>query len=128
MYNLFTIHREEVIYLPEENESAPAQAPAQKSDSNLIAAVSYLWILSIIILIVKKDDDFVTFHARQGTVLFGVSVILWVIGIPLFFLMPLVWLIDLVIFVAVVVGFIQALGGKRYKLPVIGDLAEKINL
>lgn len=113
-----------MIYLPEETTSAPTQ----KSDSNLIAAVSYLWILSIIILIVKKDDDYVTFHARQGTVLFGVSVILWIIGIPLFFLLPLIGLINLVIFVAIVIGFIQAISGKRYKMPVVGDLAEKINL
>jgi uncharacterized membrane protein len=115
-----------VISLPE--ESTPAPAPAQKSDDNLIAAVSYLWILSIIILLVKKDSDYVRFHARQGVVLFAISVVVGIIGIPLFFLFWLVWLIDLVIFVAVVIGFIKALGGQRYKLPVVGDLAEKINL
>ena len=104
--------------------------PAAKSggDDNLIAAVSYLWILSIIILVVKKDSDYVKFHARQGCVLFAASVVLWIAGFALFFLWPIIWLVDLVIFVAVVVGFIQALGGKRYKLPLVGDLAEKINL
>ena len=109
-------------------ESVPAPAPTQKSDDNLIAAVSYLWILSIIILLVKKDSDYVRFHARQGVVLFGISVVVGIIGIPLWFLFWLVSLVNLVIFVAVVIGFIKALGGQRYKLPVVGDLAEKINL
>ena len=114
-------------------ESAPASestpAPAQKAggDDNLIAAVSYLWVLSIIILLVKKDSEYVRFHARQGVVLFVISVAVGIIGIPLFFLFWLVWLIDLVILVAVVIGFIKALGGEKYKLPVVGDLAEKIN-
>lgn len=107
-------------------EETPAP-PAGKSDDNLIAAISYLWILSIIILLVKKDSDFVRFHARQGVVLFGVSVVLSIIGIPLFFLLPVIWLLDLVILVAVIVGFVQAFQGKRYKMPVVGDLAEKIN-
>lgn len=109
-------------------ESAPAPAPTQKGDDNLIAAVSYLWILSIIILLVKKDSDYVRFHARQGVVLFVISVAVGIIGIPLFFLFWLTGLINLVIFIAVVIGFIKALGGQRYKLPVVGDLAEKINL
>lgn len=109
-------------------ESAPAPAPTQKSDDNLIAAVSYLWILSIIILLVKKDSDYVRFHARQGVVLFGISIVVGIIGIPLWFLFWLVGLINLAIFIAVVIGFIKALGGERYKLPIVGDLAEKINL
>lgn len=110
--------------MSEENSSDSAS----KGDDNLIAAVSYLWILSIIILLVKKDSDYVRFHARQGVVLFGASVILSIIGIPLVFLLPIIWLLNLVILVAVIVGFVQALGGKRYKMPVVGDLAEKINL
>lgn len=112
--------------MPEESTPTPAVAP--KSDSNLLAAISYLWILSVIILFVKKDDDFVTFHAKQGTVIFGVSVVLAIVGIPLSFLGPLILLINLVIFIAVIIGFVKALSGKKYKIPVVGDLAEKINI
>lgn len=109
-------------------ESTPASTVKPKSDSNLLAAISYLWILSVIILFVKKDDDFVTFHAKQGTVLFGVSVILAIVGVPLIFLGPLILLINLAIFIAVIIGFVQAISGKRYKIPVVGNLAEKINI
>lgn len=110
--------------MPEEE----ASASPKKSDNNLLAAISYLWILSVIILFVKKDDDYVTFHAKQGTVLFAVSVVLWILGLILFFLLPLLGILNLAVLVAVIVGFIQALSGKRYKMPVVGDLAEKINL
>lgn len=107
-------------------EDTPAPT-AGKSDDNLIAAISYLWILSIIILLVKKDSDYVRFHAKQGVVLFGFSVALSILGFIIVLLLPIIWLLDLVIFVAVIVGFIQAIQGKRYKMPVVGDLAEKIN-
>lgn len=108
-------------------ESAPG-ASSGKSDDNLMAAISYLWILSIIILVVKKDSDYVRFHARQGVVLFGASVVLWVLGMILFFLWPIIWILNLIVLVAVIVGFIQALSGKRYKMPVVGDIAESINI
>src|SRR3989344_6518646 len=124
------MHPKEVISLPEEDvqEQSPAPASTGGGDDNLVAAVSYLWILSIVILLVKKDSDYVTFHARQGLVLFGASIVLGIISIPLFFLVFLIWLLQVVILVAVIIGFIQALSGKRYKMPVVGDIAEKINI
>jgi len=90
------------------------------SDSNLMAALSYVWILSVVMLIIKKDDEFVKFHARQGLILFIVSFIgvIPVIG----------WFIWLIVVVFEIIGFIKALSGERYKVPVVGDIAEKINL
>lgn len=123
-YNLIN-HQKEVISLPEDT---PAPV-AGKSDDNLIAAISYLWILSIIILLVKKDSDYVRFHARQGVVLFGAFIIVSLLSVTLSLLSMgfIIVLLNLVIFVAIIVGFIQAYQGKRYKMPVVGDLAEKIN-
>jgi len=94
---------------------------AKKSDSNLMAALSYLWLLSVVMLLVKKDDPFVQFHAKQGVVLFLCSIVLWVI--------PVVgWLLNMLVTIAVIVGFIMAIQGKEYKLPVVSDLAAKINV
>lgn len=122
------LFRREVIYLPEESTSTSAPTVVSKNDSNILAAISYLWILSIVMLFVKKDDDFVVFHAKQGTVLFGAWAVVAIVGIPFLFLGPLILLIDLVIFIAVIIGFIQAISGKRYKMPVVSNLAEKINI
>jgi len=99
------------------DEKKPTSA---SSDSNLMAALSYVWILSIVMLIVKKDDEFVKFHARQGLILFIASFI----GV-----IPFIgWFIWLIVVVMDIIGFIKALSGERYKVPVVGDIAEKINL
>ena len=91
------------------------------NDSKLFAALSYLWLLSVVMLVLKKDDEFVKFHAKQGTVIFVASIILWFIPI-------LGWLLQIAVLIAVVIGFLKAYSGERFKLPVIGDLADKINI
>lgn len=114
--------------MPEE-VSSPAPTGVADGNDKLMAALSYIWIISIIMLLTKKGSDFIQFHARQGFVLFAVSVVVWIISIPLL-TVPLVFtlinLVYLVLFVAAVVGFIKAYGGEKYKLPVVGDLADKV--
>jgi len=92
-----------------------------QSDSNLMGALSYLWLLSVVMLLVKKEDPYVQFHAKQGVVLFAASLVLWII--------PVVgWLLNIAVTVAVIIGFIKALQGEKYRLPIVADLADKINL
>ena len=91
------------------------------NDSKLFAALSYLWLLSVVMLVLKKDDEFVRFHAKQGTVIFAVSIILWFIPI-------IGWLLQIAVLIAVVIGFLKAYSGERFKMPVVGDLADKINI
>ena len=94
-------------------------APAG-SDSNLMAALSYVWIISIVMMIVKKDDKFVVFHAKQGLILFIASFV----GV-----IPFIgWAIWIVVVIMDIIGFIKALSGEKYKIPVVGDIAEKIKL
>ncbi|MDD5039702.1 MAG: hypothetical protein PHY34_00970 [Patescibacteria group bacterium] len=103
----------------EEQKNNPVK-PAATGDSNLMAALSYVWILSIVMLIIKKEDEFVKFHAKQGLILFIASFIgvIPVIG----------WVVWFVVVVLMIIGFIKALSGERYKIPVIGDIAEKIHV
>lgn len=98
-----------------------SEAKTSKSDTNLMAALSYLWLLSVVMLVVKKDDSYVLFHAKQGLVLFIASIVLW-------FIPFLGWLLQLAIFVMVIIGFIKALSGEKYSLPVVGSVAEKIKI
>ncbi|MFH0804893.1 MAG: hypothetical protein V1916_01715 [Patescibacteria group bacterium] len=90
------------------------------SDSNLMAALSYVWILSVVMLIYKKNDEFVKFHAKQGLILFLISFV----GIVPF----LGWFIWIIVVIAMIFGFIKALSGERWKVPLVGDLAEKIHI
>lgn len=97
--------------------------PSSADESKVFAALSYLWILSIIFYVIKKDDAYIQFHAKQGIVLFG----LHVVSMFLFFLGPLSFLIGLAAFVLMVIGAVKAYGGEKYRIPYVADLAEKIN-
>ncbi len=117
--------------MPEEQvpQAQPAaQPPAKASDENLMAAISYLWIVSIIILLTKKGSDYIQFHAKQATVLFVIWVVLWAISIPLWFLAPIFWVVDVILLIAAIVGFIKAYSGERFRMPLIADLADKIKI
>ena len=90
------------------------------SDNNLIAAFSYVWILSIIILVVKRNDDFAQFHAKQGVIVFLASLLGFI---------PLIgWIVAGAAWVGMVVGFIQAWQGKRYEIPFVYKLSQKVKL
>jgi len=97
-------------------------------EENLAALLSYLlgFITGIIFFVVEKDSEFVKFHAMQSLITFGglfvlnivlgmIPIIGWAIGI----------LINLASIVVWIVCMIKAYQGEKYKLPVIGDLAEK---
>ena len=117
----------EVINLPE--ESVPEPQPAKTTDDNLIAALCYVSIIGVIILFTRKGSDYLSFHAKQASVLAFSEVVLVIISLPLMvFLWPVIYLLWLVFLTASIVGFLKAYGGQRYKLPVVGDLAENINI
>jgi len=99
-------------------EEKPKMGESQ--ENKLLAAISYLWIISIIMLVVKKDSKFVQFHAKQGFVIFIASIIFWFIPI-------LGWLLNLLIIVVVVLGFIKALSGEYWRIPGVHGIAQKIN-
>ena len=98
--------------------STGASASPSASERNLLGAVSYLWILSIVMYVLKKDDEFVLFHAKQGIVIFIMSIIGFI---------PVVgWPFGLLAFVLVVIGFVKAYQGEKYKFPIISDIAAQI--
>jgi uncharacterized membrane protein len=114
---------------PAATEKAP-QTGGQE-DNRLFAAMAYLWILVLVPLLVKKDEEFVKFHTKQGLVFLALTVALilvsWVVGwIPL--LGFLVALVCLFVIVVDLYAALQALQGKRWKVPLLGEWAEKINL
>lgn len=96
-------------------------------EDKTFAALSYLWILSLVPLLLKRDRDFVQFHARQGFLLFVGEVIITLIGmIPL-----LGWIVAFVGWIAAVIlsvaGIIAALGGRYWDMPYLGEYARKLN-
>ena len=104
----------------------------KESEGVLWAFLAYL--LSIIgfllVLLLKKDNKFAMYHAKQSLVLFIASVIINVVGgvIPLlgwFIILPLGGLFILVLWI---IGMVNALTGKEKPLPLIGEFAKKLNI
>ena len=74
-----------------------------------------------------KENKEAHFHARQGVLLFLIEVIAVIFLIP--GISGFVFKALLIVAVALsVVGIYFALQGKNYKLPIIGDLADKAKL
>jgi uncharacterized membrane protein len=123
-------------------------------DGNLAAALGYpIGILAIICLIMDKENRFVKFHAIQSLLLHAAVIVVWicvailfmVIGIILgvaatatnggastgiagiFGLLSfLIWIIVIVAYVGgLIMAAVKAYGGLEFKLPVIGNMAEK---
>jgi len=97
--------------------------------------LSYLGILCLIPLLVKKDDAEVQWHAKNGTALFGAEVIVFIIRIMLIFVrIPFLGCGLAVVFCVIWLGFLalsiicimKAVKGERFRIPVLTDFAEKM--
>ncbi|MCP4685544.1 MAG: hypothetical protein GY867_08840 [bacterium] len=101
---------------------------AFKTDEGRLAAImAYIPFLCFIPLLNMKHNEEARFHARQGVMLFLIE------------LLALLFLVDRIanfVFTAVLIvavafaiaGIYFALQGKNYRLPIVGDLAEKSKL
>ncbi|NLA26824.1 MAG: hypothetical protein GX878_05455 [Firmicutes bacterium] len=93
-----------------------------------MAFLAYLGILFLIPLLAKKDSPYAQFHAKQGLVLFLGWIAVTVINV-----IPIIGQIisalgSLFLIVLFIMGVINAFSGKVKELPLIGQLAHKINL
>ncbi len=103
--------------IPTPNPAPNANHSVNDVDENKdIAALGYAWILSLFVYYLKKDSPFVRFHAKQGIVLFILSIVVWAIPIVGRFL-------ELLILALCVLGFLGAAQGQWKDLPIIGDMA-----
>lgn len=109
------------------NESSTGIKP------NVAALLSYVlgWVTGLIFFLIEKDK-FVRFHAMQSMILFGgltllnivISMLLGMTGFyfNFYFIFRLIWLAAVVLWIVLM---IKAYQGEKFKLPVIGDIAEK---
>jgi uncharacterized membrane protein len=109
-----------------EGSASQNSAPAVHTNT-LMAVLSYLGILIIIPFITEaKNDPFVKFHMRQGFVLIISWVVAFILGmVPIIGL--LATLLDLLLFILMIIGIVNAVGGKMKQLPVIGNWASSFN-
>jgi uncharacterized membrane protein len=97
-------------------------------NQNVAGLLCYLagWITGLIFFLIEKENRFVRFHAMQSIITFGsLTVLFMVLGfIPIlgWMLMPVLAILQLILWIVLMV---KAYQGQLFKLPMIGDLAEK---
>lgn len=97
-------------------------------DQNVAGALAYLVgiVTGVIFYIIEKDNRFVKFHAMQSIITFAGLLILQfallVVPIVGWILYPLLLIFTIVLWLFLM---FKAFNGEMYKLPMIGDLAEK---
>ncbi len=105
-------------------------------DAKTAAGLSYVlgWVTGLIFFFLEKKNRFVRFHAMQSIIFFGGLSILGIIFGSVQAALPfplnvtflcLNSLVGIAGFVGWIVLVINGFQGKYFKLPVIGDYAEK---
>ncbi|HEX7295811.1 MAG TPA: DUF4870 domain-containing protein [Pyrinomonadaceae bacterium] len=134
----------------------PGQQSTQQSSiglaANVAAALSYIWIVGLVLFFLEKENRFIRFHAMQS-VLYGVvwTVVMIVlaivstiiaivagvastaagdpgfIGLIISLISMIIWLVvPLIYLIGLILGAIKAYQNTKFKFPIIGNMAEKI--
>ncbi|MFA5047970.1 MAG: hypothetical protein WC516_02940 [Patescibacteria group bacterium] len=87
-------------------------------EEKMWGVISYLWVLSLVALAARRDNEFVRFHASQGALVFILSLI--------FMFIPIVgWILNIILGIMAIIGIINAVQGEKWELPLLGAPAKK---
>ena len=114
----------------------PVGGTSGSSDRTLMVVLAYIWIRGLIPLLVKKDDREVQWHAKNGLVLFGAEIVVWIVlgavGFAMRNMMGMscgLGIVECVIWLAFlalrIMCIVKGVGGQRFRIPFVTDLAEK---
>jgi uncharacterized membrane protein len=112
-------------------QTTPPQTPKTASglEENVAAALSYAlgWVTGLVFYFTEPQNKFVRFHAMQSTIVFGALSVLCVLlqVIPILGLLMVVFLIIPASAILWLVLMFKAYNGERFKLPIVGDMAEQ---
>ncbi len=98
-------------------------------DGNVAAALAYAmgWVTGVAFLLIERDSRFVRFHALQSAIAFGALSALWMVSlsIPIFGWLMAFVVIPPVSIVLWLIMMFKAYQGERFKLPIVGEMAEQ---
>ncbi len=96
--------------------------------ANFEALLCYvgMWLTGIIFFLIEKENRFVRFHAMQSLVTFGalhiIATIIVIIPFLGWLVSTIIWVLSIILWVVLM---LKAYQGEMYKLPYVGDFAEK---
>lgn len=119
--------------------------------NRVLAAIGYVPFLCIIPILARRDDRFARFHGKQSMVLLGLLVggwvLIWILDLVAGRILGSIFLVGAVFrliawivhylfggtlsvgyFVAITACAIQSLAGKTWRIPVVGAIAEQLDI
>jgi uncharacterized membrane protein len=111
------------------------QATSTGLDPQLAGLLCYILglVTGVIFFLIEKTNSVVRFHAAQSIVVslamialaigLGIGAISWTLGSLFGLLMMLVWLAAFILWIVLM---IKGYSGEKWKLPVLGDWAERL--
>ncbi len=137
---------------PVQMDNVPPGPVAKSStglDENVAALLSYVftWLSGLIFFLMEKNSRLVRFHAMQAILLGGVAIVvgigLWILSFILVMILGyvsgllgtlvsvitglLLFAFYIAVLIAWVMCLIKAYQGQYFKLPVLGNFAEKFS-
>jgi len=109
---------------------AATAVPAQAMTDNVAGMLAYITIIpAIIFLVMAPYNRCIRFHSWQcllfAAALFAAHFVLAIVPFLSLLMLPLHALISLGAFILWIVLLVKANQGEMYKLPIIGDIAER---
>ncbi|HAS04626.1 MAG TPA: hypothetical protein DCR71_02530 [Dehalococcoidia bacterium] len=95
---------------------------------NIAALLCYVlgWVTGLIFFLLEPNNRFIKFHAMQSIIVFGAITLLGIVldWIPVIdvFMVPIISILAFILWVILIV---KAYQWVYFKLPLVGDLAEK---
>jgi uncharacterized membrane protein len=97
-------------------------------DENVAGALCYSlgWVTGVVFYLTEPHNAFVRFHAVQAMLVFGIACVAFILclSIPL-----LGWVLSIFVFYGSAVLWLllmfKAYQGERFKLPIVGAMAEE---
>lgn len=94
--------------------------------SRLWSVVAYIWVFAFIPYFLKRRNEFVYFHAKQGVVLF-VAEIIFTLIFPIPILGQIIGILGYILCTIFSLrGIIMGLQGKKWTMPWLGRYTEKL--
>ena len=110
----------------------PAPAGTVSSNRSVMIVLAYLWILSLVPLLVEKTDQEVQWHAKHGIVLMVAEIVFWIVFNIVVYMIPFGCVVGLIgplvalAFLAVhIVAIIKGLNGQRLVIPTLSEYASR---
>ena len=116
---------------PERKGKVTKTALGLNENTEGLLCYSLTWLTGIIFLLLEKENKFVRFHAIQSFATFLSLSLLNYLFMALSFetgdnvIVGLVGLLSIFLFILWLLLMYKAYKGERFKLPIVGDFAEK---